>query len=78
MARHWQQQTQHAVCARSDAAVLHPDPQEPFKLPVGTDCGLAFVQLQPVMPQLAVDVRAGETFFVLDVSGGWAREARGR
>jgi hypothetical protein len=42
--------------------------QAPFRLPTGGDCGSAFVQLQPVMPQTAMDVRAGETFFVLDVS----------
>ncbi len=43
--------------------------QAPFTLPAGGDCGAAFTQLQPVMPQAAGDdVRAGETFFVLDVS----------
>ncbi|KAI8465911.1 MAG: hypothetical protein J3K34DRAFT_524975 [Monoraphidium minutum] len=40
--------------------------QAPFRLPEGGDCGAAFRQLQPVMPQTAMDVRAGETFFVLD------------
>ena len=44
--------------------------QAPFELLPGGDCGSAFLQLQPVMPQTAMDVRAGETFFVLDVSGG--------
>lgn len=44
--------------------------QAPGTLPDGGDCGLAFTQLQPVVPQTPLDVRAGETFFVLDVSGG--------
>lgn len=44
--------------------------QVPNRLPGGADCGAAFSQLQPVMPQTANDVRAGETFFVLDVSRG--------
>ena len=47
-------------------------PQAPFKLPDGADCGDAFRQLQPVMPQTGFDVRAGETFFVLDVSAARA------
>lgn len=42
--------------------------QAPYTLPDGGDCGAAFTQLQPVKPQMAADVRAGETFFVLDVS----------
>ena len=42
--------------------------QAPFRLPNGTDCGMAFIQLQPVMPQTMYDVRAGEAFWVLDVS----------
>jgi hypothetical protein len=52
--------------------------QGTFQLPPGSDCGAAFVQLQPVMPQTAVDVRAGETFFVLDVrarGGFWGGAA---
>jgi hypothetical protein len=43
--------------------------QAPCSLPDGGDCGAAFTQLQPAVPQAPADVRAGETFFLLDVSG---------
>lgn len=45
--------------------------QNAYILPAGGDCGAAFTQLQPVAPQAPLDVRAGETFFVLDVSVCW-------
>jgi hypothetical protein len=43
--------------------------QSPVPLPPGGDCGVSFTQLQPAAPQAPVDVRQGETFFVLDVRG---------
>jgi hypothetical protein len=44
--------------------------QAPYTLPTGGNCGAAFNQLQPIVPQTPADVRAGESFFVLDVSNG--------